>query len=222
MKSDDELQSDVRAALTTDGRVKGNEIGVIAKNGAVTLNGNVETYADRLAAEQAAKSVEGVRAIAQGIAVENRDEHPVTDERIAERIARLSSGDPSLRDTRVLAEVRSGFVTLTGDVELPSQKQDYEDRVAGLDGIVGISNRITIRKHEPSLKASDVVQQIVSALHRHPDVDASSIRVSVAGAKVALEGTIPTQQERELVEDAIWAMAGVDEIDNQLRVGPST
>jgi osmotically-inducible protein OsmY len=219
MKSDQDLQADVLAALTADTRVKGNEVGVIAKDGAITLTGKLASYAERLAAEQVSKRVAGVRAIAEEIAVKSPAEQRVTDEGIAERIAPLSSSISSLRNADVLAEVRSGFVTLTGEVDFLHQSQLIENRVAGLEGVVGISNRVTIREREPELKASNVVQQIMHALHRHPDVDASNIRVSIAGDTVKLEGAIHTDRERELVEEAVWTIRGVAEIENHLRVG---
>jgi osmotically-inducible protein OsmY len=73
MKSDQELQADVLAELKWDPRVHGNEIGVIAKDGAVTLTGAVQSYAEKLAAESAAKRVKGVRAIAEDLEVKLPD-----------------------------------------------------------------------------------------------------------------------------------------------------
>ena len=219
MKSDQELQADVLAALTADTRVKGNEIGVIAKDGAITLTGKVDSYAERLMAEQAAKHVKGVRAIAEEIEVELPDEQRVTDEGIAERIARLPPWTGSLRDTSVMAEVRSGFVTLTGTVDHPRHRTIAEKCVGELDGVVGIANLITIRERGSELKARDVVRQITRALHRHPNLEASNIRVSVTGSKVKLEGPVPTYPDREVVENVVWAIPGVEEIENNLGVG---
>ena len=39
-----------------------SEIGVTAKNGVVTLTGTVDSYAKKMEAEEAAKSVAGVKA----------------------------------------------------------------------------------------------------------------------------------------------------------------
>lgn len=219
MESDQALQADVLAELKWDTRLHGNEIGVTAKGGAITLTGTVETYAERLAAEQAAKRVKGVRAIAQEIEVKLPEELRVTDEGVAERIARLLAWTSSLRDTNVLAEVRNGFVTLTGDVDFPHQKQAAERRVAELDGVVGIANHIGIRERGPELNTRDVVRRITRALHRHASIEASNIHVSVTKDRVKLEGTIPTYPERELVEEAVRATPGVKEIENHLRVG---
>jgi osmotically-inducible protein OsmY len=219
MKSDQELQTDVLAELKWDPRVHGNEIGVVAKDGAVTLTGVVQSYAEKLAAESAAKRVKGVRAIAQDIEVKLPDELRAGDEGIAERIARLITWTSSLRDTNVLAEVRRGYVTLTGEVEYPYQKHLVANRVAELDGVSGISNNIKFREAPAEVHTRDVVRQIMRALHRHASIEASNIHVSVANGNVKLEGTIPTYPERELVEEAVWAAGGVKAIEDHLRVG---
>jgi osmotically-inducible protein OsmY len=219
MKSDQELQAHVLAGLKWDPRVHGNEIGVIAKDGAVTLTGAVQSYAEKLAAESAAKRVKGVRAIAEDLEVKLPDEPRAGDEGIAERIARLITWASTLRNANVLAEVRHGYVTLSGEVDYPYQKQLVANRVAELDGVRGVSNNIKFREAPAEVHARDVVRQIMRALHRYASIEASNIHVSVANGNVKLEGTIPTYPERELVEEAVWAAGGVRTIEDHLIVG---
>jgi osmotically-inducible protein OsmY len=219
MTSDEELQADVLAELKWDPRVHGNAIGVIAKDGAITLTGVVESYAEKIAVERAAKRVKGVRAIAEDIEVKLPDEMSSSDEGIAERIARLVAWTSTLRNAKVLAEVRKGYVTLSGEVDHPYQKQIVAQRVGEIDGVTGLTNDIKVRASPSEVHARDVVRQITRALHRHASIEASNIHVSVADGKVKLEGTIPTFPERELVEEAVWATAGVKELDDNLRVG---
>jgi hypothetical protein len=69
MTNDEELQKRVLDELRWEPKVQSNEVGVIAKDGAVTLTGEVHTYAEKLAAERAAKRVKGVRAVAADIRV---------------------------------------------------------------------------------------------------------------------------------------------------------
>lgn len=80
--------------------------------------------------------------------------------------------------------------------------------------MIGITNDISVRA--PELHAREVVGQITRALHRHANLEASNIHVSVANGKVKLEGTIPTYPERDLVEEAVWATGGVKEIEDRL------
>ena len=67
MKTDSQLQRDVIDELTSDPRVGNAEIGVSVKDGVVTLTGFVDTYARKIAAEQAVERLGGVRAVAEDL-----------------------------------------------------------------------------------------------------------------------------------------------------------
>jgi len=64
-RTDEQIQRDVLAELKWDARVQPNEVGVAVKNGIVTLTGWVDSYTKRWAAEEAARRVRGVKAVAK-------------------------------------------------------------------------------------------------------------------------------------------------------------
>ncbi len=49
-------------------------------------------------------------------------------------------------------------------------------------------------------------------------LDVSDVRVSVAGGKVTLEGTVPERRMKHEIEDLVDACPGVQDIDNRIRV----
>lgn len=61
MKTDAQLKADVLAELAWDPAVNPAAIGVIVKNGLVTLTGHLDTLAQKHAAERAVRRVAGVR-----------------------------------------------------------------------------------------------------------------------------------------------------------------
>ncbi|HEU5365785.1 MAG TPA: BON domain-containing protein, partial [Hanamia sp.] len=63
MKTDYEIQQDVMEELKWEPFLKASEVGVAVKNGIVTLAGHVDSYSKKLAAENAAKKVVGVKAV---------------------------------------------------------------------------------------------------------------------------------------------------------------
>ena len=69
-KSDPQLQSDVLDELAFDPTVDATNIGVVAKDGVVTLTGTVLSYPEKLAAERAVKRVAGVHGIADELKIE--------------------------------------------------------------------------------------------------------------------------------------------------------
>ena len=69
MKTNSELQTDVQNAIKWEPLLNAAEIGVTAKDGVVSLSGVVDSYAKKLEAEDAAKKVIGVKAVAEKIEV---------------------------------------------------------------------------------------------------------------------------------------------------------
>ena len=84
MKNDQQLQQDVMDELKWDPILTASEIGVSVKNGVVTLSGYVNSYSKKIAAENAAKRVKGVSAIAEDINVRLGLDDERTDTEIAE------------------------------------------------------------------------------------------------------------------------------------------
>lgn len=60
----------------------------------------------------------------------------------------------------------------------------------------------------------DLCDRIAAAYH----VDSSEVTVEVAGGKVMLEGTVPERRMKHAIEDMADACAGVQDIDNRIRV----
>src|SRR6202048_5569957 len=84
MKSDSEIERDVREELKWDPDLDAEDIAVSVKNGVVTLAGFTHSYTDRLEAEAATKRVAGVLAVANDIEVRL----PAIDQRPAPDIAK--------------------------------------------------------------------------------------------------------------------------------------
>ncbi|MGI9435457.1 MAG: BON domain-containing protein [Geminicoccaceae bacterium] len=216
MTRDEQIKSDIIDELKWDPRVQASDIGVTVKDGAVTLTGTVKSFPTRTAAEQAAKRVKGVRAIAEEIHVRLIRDKADTDDEIARRIAHVLDWNIAFPDHNIIAEVSQGHVKLTGDVDWQYQRSKAMRQVAEVRGVVGITNNIRIR---PRATDPDVKRAIASALHRHATVEASKIDVAIVDGKVTLSGDVDGAFEKDLIEDAVWSAPGVMEVFNHLRVG---
>src|SRR5438128_4597839 len=84
MRTDSEIKKDVEDELRWDPNIDATDIAVAVKSGVVTLTGFVRSYAEKFAAERAAKRVAGVVGVANDIEVRL----PQTDERADPEIAR--------------------------------------------------------------------------------------------------------------------------------------
>jgi osmotically-inducible protein OsmY len=133
--TDEQIQRDVLAELKWDARLQPNEIGVIVKDGVVTLTGWVDSYSKKWAAEEAAHRVRGVKAVANEIEVRLPSTAERTDADIAAAVVRALEWDAFVPIEKLDVTVSKGWVTLKGEVEWQFQKEDAERVVRRLSGV---------------------------------------------------------------------------------------
>src|SRR5271157_3198790 len=145
MKTNEELQKDVQDAINWEPLLNAAEIGVIAKDGVITLTGIVDCYGKKVEAEDAAKSVKGVIAVVQKIEVKYNDNWEKKDDsEIANEIIKAAKWNGQIPKDNIKAKVEDGWVTLEGQVHWNYQREAVADLVKTHSGIKGITNKITI------------------------------------------------------------------------------
>jgi osmotically-inducible protein OsmY len=205
----------VLAELKWDARVQPNEIGVAVKDGIVTLIGWVDSYTKRWAAEEAAKRVRGVKAVANDIEVRLPGSAERTDADIAAAALRALEWDAFIPDDKVKVSVSRGWVTLEGDVDWEFERNDAERVVRRLTGVKGVTNLIRVK---PRPTPSELKQKIEDALVRSAETDADRITVEVQGSKVILKGTVRAWAEKQEAERVAWSAPGVTSVENRITV----
>ncbi len=216
-RTDEEIQANVLEELKWDSRVRPNEIGVAVKDGIVTLTDRVDSYLKKMAAEEAAHRVPGVKAVANDIEVRLPGFAERTDTDLAAAVLNALRWDAAIPTGKVDVTVSQGWVTLKGEVEYAFQKRDAERAVRRLSGVKGVSNLIVVK---PQVFPTDLKQQIERALIRNAETDARNITVEVEGSKIILRGTVRSYAEKQAAEDTAWAAPGVTEVENRIVISP--
>ncbi|QAY86430.1 BON domain-containing protein [Pseudomonas arsenicoxydans] len=184
-------------------------IGAAADNGVVTLSGHVSSYAQKISAERAVKSLKGVRAVAEEIQVRPEKGAGTADDTIANRALKIIDWSSDIPDGDIKIIVQDGWVTLEGEVDWQYQKETVERAVRKLSGVLGIHNELTLR---PRVDAGNIQRSIEEALKRNAEVDAEGIHVKVQGDVVKLEGRVHLWRQRQIAERAAWSVPGVKEV----------
>jgi osmotically-inducible protein OsmY len=217
MKSDHEIELDVKDELQWDPNLDATDIAVSVKKGVVTLAGFVKNYADKYEAESAAKRVAGVLGVANDIEVRmpSVDERP--DPEIArDAVAAIKSQLP-ISSENIKVIVKDGWVTLEGQVEWQYQRSTAENSVRRIKGIKGVSNLIQLKPHA---QPAEIKRKIQEAFRRNAEVDANRITVEARGGEVILKGTVRSWTEREEAERTAWAAPGVTKVEDRIVVSP--
>jgi osmotically-inducible protein OsmY len=216
MKNNADLQKDVQDAIKWEPLLNAAEIGVSVKDGVVTLTGTVDNYSKKTEAENAAKSVIGVKAVVEKIEVKfNTDWAKKDDNEIATEILNAWKWNWRIPNNKVKVKVENGWVTLEGELEWNSQKDAAKDSIKNLMGVIGVSNNITIRSetHDEIEKKS-----IENALKRNWSINDKDITVKVSAHKVTLTGAVSSWYQKDEAGRIAWNAPGVWFIDNELEI----
>ncbi|PZP93884.1 MAG: OsmY domain-containing protein [Variovorax paradoxus] len=215
MKTDMQLKDDILAELKWAPDVNETDVGVIVKDGVVTLTGHLSSYAEKFAAERAVERVSGVRALAEEISVKLPSSSQRTDAEIAAAAQQALAWNTMVPKESVHVKVEQGRVTLSGQVEWEYQRSAAFAAVHNLFGVVGVANGVTVK---PRVTMSSVERSIHDALARQADREAKGIEVSVSGTQVTLRGKVRSWAERQAAQGAAWSAPGVGSVINALTV----
>jgi osmotically-inducible protein OsmY len=216
MKSNQELQTDVQNAIKWQPLLHAAEVGVTVHDGVVTLTGTVDSYTKKLEAEDAAKNVAGVKAVVEKIEVHHHNSwDKKNDNDIADEIVKAYKWNWQIPNDKVHVKVENGWVVLTGELNWNYQKEEAKNAIKNLEGIVNVSNNITIKSETVDAMEKEVIEH---HLQRSWALNADDIKVKVEGTKVTLNGTVGSLYQKEEAGRIAWKTPGIWNLENNLNV----
>ena len=119
------------------------------------------------------------------------------------------------------AAVKDGVVTLTGQVTMPFKRDDIEKRVAKVDGVKQVDDKITVL---PVSQFDDQIRyRIARAIYSNPNfwnyaISANPpIHVVVEHSRVTLEGVVLSDVDRAIARSIATNQFGVMSVTNNLK-----
>jgi osmotically-inducible protein OsmY len=217
-KTDNEIKQQVLRELKWDSRIGWSQIGVEVMEGVVTFTGVVSSYAQKLAAQEAAHRISGVLDIANEVEVRPDGVFIRSDAEIALAVRHVLEWDALVPDERIKSTISDGWVTLEGDVDFWHQREDAERTVLRLEGVIGVTNEITVAPKKVDPK--ELREEIEYALERRADREAERLRIEVNDGVVDLFGRVHSWEEKRAVLGSIGHAPGVSAVRDHLRIDP--
>ncbi len=141
-RDDTEIYNEVAGEIGADVAVGETNTTVSVRNGVVRLSGTYHSLAAKLAAENDALLVRGVRRVVSDIVV-----HPLvrfSDKSIGKAVEQVLRAEPELKGRPIVAQVKDSTVVLHGRVSSAAQWLLATRDVARVPGIVALRNQIEI------------------------------------------------------------------------------
>jgi osmotically-inducible protein OsmY len=217
MKTDRELEDDIRAELEWDPKIPDpREIAVAARLGHVTLRGTVSGLHQRRAAAAAAKRVDGTFDLDDQLKVRIMDGLARDDADVRGAALQALQWNAQVPAASIDVAVDVGHVTLTGHVDWPYQKQAAEETVAAMVGVTDVRNEIAVAG--TMMEVATLADDIGAALRRSAQADANRIAIHVHDGGVTLEGKVTSWAEHDAAIAAASAAPGVRIVHDHLLV----
>jgi len=217
-RSDSDLKRRILRELKWDSRISWASINVEVDEAVATLTGSVPSYAQKVAAQEAAHRVIGVLDVANDIDVNPSDGFVRSDTELARAVRSALEWDALVPDDQIQSTVSDGWVTLEGEVNYWRERADAERAIRRLTGVVGVINKITIRKQ--AVNVDQLREEIEEALETRADRETERLRIEVHDGAVDLWGRVHSWQERRAVLGSISHAPGVAQVRDHLRIDP--
>ena len=139
-RPDPDIAEEAVKALKRDLPLTHEKLKVIAKDGRLTLEGEVEWNYQRTRAEHAVRRVRGVKGVSNTIQVKPRVAPMEIKRKIEDALRRSAELDAS----RITVETNGGEVILRGTVRSWAERQDAERAAWRAPGVTKVDNRISV------------------------------------------------------------------------------
>jgi osmotically-inducible protein OsmY len=139
-RPDPEIARDAVAAIKSRLPISWDRFKVIAKNAWITLEGEVEWNYQRQTAEEAVRTIKGVKGVTNSVVVKPRAEPTDIKKKIEEAFRRNAEIDAG----RIQVETRGAEVILKGTVRSWVEREEAERAAWSAPGVVRVEDRIVV------------------------------------------------------------------------------
>ncbi len=227
-REDEALKDDIREALAIDPAAEAFEVEVQVRNGAVTLTGDVDSWAEKRLVGKVAKGVRGVEKLTNNLVVESRTRR--SDREIRQEIQERLAWDLWIDDALIDVAVKDRLVELSGTVGslLEKTRALNKARVVGVQAVD--SEKLTVnwllrdemRKDSEFQAAEDekIESALKTAFRNDPRVKSFNVTPMVEDGVVTLSGVVDNLEAKRAAAKDAENTVGVWRVRNFLRVRP--
>ena len=222
-RPDRQIERDVETALAINPATEYWDINVVVVDGRATLDGSVESLAEKSLASRVAKGVRGVRGVENDIVIDFPADR--TDEEIAHDVTELLRWNTIVDAGAIEIEVEDDVVNLSGQVDSLYEKQ-LAARLAEVAGVQEVDvSKLDVRWTEQDGDAlprdgRELQQAVRMALSLDPRLESFEPDIEVENGVVTLTGTVDSLEARQVAGDAARGTLGVETVRNRLEVDP--
>lgn len=129
--------------------------------------------------------------------------------------------EPVLNASEIKVDVHNGIVTLSGNVNVYSEKLAAEKAVKRVKGVKAVAQDIEVKLADNKrVPDPQIAESVVRALEWSTTIPDEKIKIKVDNGWVHLEGKVGWLYQKESAENVVSDITGVRGVNNQIVVEP--
>jgi osmotically-inducible protein OsmY len=225
---DNRIESSAKKSYVFKTYLKGDDINIKSKDGAVALTGTVSEESHKSLAQETVASLPGVKGVDNRLEVKGELPAEKSDAWISTKVKNTLLFH---RSVSALTEVntKDGIVTLKGDADNQAQKDLTTEYAKDVDGVKDVQNEMTVSK--PAKKTHNTVGEKIDdasitalvkmTLLYHRSTSALHTKVETKHGVVRLTGEAKNASAKELATKFVRDVHGVKIVKNQMTIEES-
>jgi osmotically-inducible protein OsmY len=194
MEHDQQLHDRINAAFVLDERLSSQPIRILVEDGIVILQGTVQSFRRKLAAQQIAAQFDYVRELRNELRVEPSTVE--SDDDVAAAVRTSLAADADITRAAVTVAVNRGEVTLTGNVSSQWERALAEDLARSVRGVREVQNLLLIDDAQV-VADEEMSAKIQTALNETYGLRDMHVRVAINDVAVVLSGKVDHWWQKE-------------------------
>jgi osmotically-inducible protein OsmY len=232
----------IETMFLTNGDLNPFKINTSTTDGVVTLTGVVHDQVDKELAGRLAKTVKGVKSVANELTVQRNVEvvkenaewkRQVDDAALNARVRRQLAYNVGSKGAILDIDVNGSTVVVSGEVDSPERKKAIEQVIDDTAGVGRVDSKLVVaaKKAEPDTtvkaKAEGVAEtlsdewiekMVESSIMWNENLGITQVDVEVDNGVCTLSGAVPSEAQKNLATSIAKSTDGVKSVTNNITV----
>lgn len=227
--TDGRIVSSARASYIFQTYLKGDDIQIESKDGAVTLTGTVVLESHKSMAQETVADLPGVMSVDNRLELKGAAAASNSDLWIADKVRTTLRFHRSVNGINPEVDVKDGNVTLRGVASSRSARELATQYAKDVDGVRDVDNQMTVspapagteRTAIEKMDDASITTQVKLALLFHKSTSAVHTKIQTRYGVVTVSGTAGSAAEIQLVTKMAEDINGVTSVRNDMTVESS-
>ena len=223
-KSDNRIEDAAEQSYVFKTYLKGDDIKVKSKDGAVTLSGVVLDESHISLAQETVAGLPGVKSVDSRLKVKPEASTRTNDTWLTTKVKSTLLFHRSVSGSTEV-DTKDSVVTLRGTADSQAQKDLTSEHVKDVEGVKGVNNEMTVSNSPSATKRvvkkiddASITAQVKMTLLYHRSTSALHTRIKTEKGVVSLNGKAKDAAERDLATKFALDVNGVKSVNNKMTV----